>query len=66
MYANGTGVAKNEQEACRLYKLAADQGDAVAQCNLGWMYENGKGVAKNEQEACRLYKLAAEQGDKRA
>jgi TPR repeat protein len=30
-FANGTGVAKDEGEAVRLYRLAADQGDANAQ-----------------------------------
>lgn len=32
---NGTGVAKYEAEAVKLYKLAADQGHAKAQCSLG-------------------------------
>ncbi len=39
-------------EAVRLYKLAADQGDASAQLNLGLMYENDLTTA-------RLYELAA-------
>jgi TPR repeat protein len=53
----------NDQEAARLYKLAADQGDAAAQYNLGVLYAEGRGgLAKNDQEAVRLYKLAADQG----
>jgi TPR repeat protein len=48
----------------RLYKLAADQGYAQAQVNLGVMYERGRGgLAKDEREALRLYKLAADQED---
>jgi TPR repeat protein len=34
-YNNGIGVAQNLREAVRYYKLAADQGDANAQSNLG-------------------------------
>jgi TPR repeat protein len=34
-YEQGTGVAQNLEEAVRYYKLAADQGDAGAQKNLG-------------------------------
>ena len=45
------------------YRLAADQGDAAAQFNLGVMYDNGRGVLKDEAEAVRWYRLAAEQGD---
>ena len=45
-----------------LYWLAADQGHAQAQCNLGWCYDKGSG-AKDSQEAVRLYCLAADQGN---
>jgi TPR repeat protein len=34
-YEKGIGVAQNRQEAVRYYKLAADQGYANAQKNLG-------------------------------
>ena len=51
-------------EAARLYRLAADQGYAPAQTNLGFYYEQGRGgLAKDEREAARLYKLAADQGN---
>jgi TPR repeat protein len=63
MYLNGRGVAKDDQEAVRLFKLAADQGNASGQYSLGFMYLNGRGVAKDDQEAVRLYKLAADQGN---
>ena len=46
----------------RWYRLAAEQGDASAQFNLGVMYDNGEGVLKDDAEAVRLYRLAAEQG----
>ena len=54
MYANGEGVPEDAAEAVRWYRLAAEQGDATAQFNLGVMYANG--------EAVRWYRLAAEQG----
>ena len=39
---------------------AAEQGDADAQCQLGYMYVNGKGVP--EAEAVKWFRKAAEQG----
>ena len=62
-YHNGDGVSQDYAEASKLYRLAADQGNADAQCNLGWMYQNGKGVTQNDAEALKWYRLAAEQGD---
>ncbi len=50
----------------RLYRLAAAQGDAYAQFNLGFMFEDGQGVAKDRAEAIRLYRLAAAQGQANA
>jgi hypothetical protein len=50
----------------RYYRLAAEQGHARAQCNLGYCFEIGKGVAQDLAEAVRYYRLAAEQGHARA
>jgi hypothetical protein len=47
----------------RYYRLAAEQGLAIAQNNLGYCFENGEGVAQDWVEAVRYYQLAAEQGD---
>ena len=63
MYDNGRGVAKDDAEAARWYRKAADQGNAGAQINLGLMYEHGRGVAKDDAEAVRWYRKAADQGD---
>jgi tetratricopeptide (TPR) repeat protein len=49
-------------EAVKWYRLAAEQGDAVAQFNLGNMYNNGEGVPQKSAEAVKWYRLAAEQG----
>ncbi len=45
------------------YRLAAEQGLADAQYNLGVMYEVGQGVPQDYDEAVKWYRLAAEQGD---
>ena len=64
LYVSGRGgLPQDEQEAMRLFKLAADQGEPNAQIDLGDMYEKGQGgLPKDEREAARLYKLAADQG----
>ena len=62
LYANGFGVALNDDEALKWYRLAADQGHAEAQCNLGVMHANGWGVPMDDAEAFKWYRLAAEQG----
>ena len=49
-------------EAFRWYKLAAEQGHAGAQAELGESYRYGFGVQHNKQEAVRWWTLAAEQG----
>ena len=53
----------DDAEAVRWYRLAAEQGDATAQNNLGVAYNNGEGVPPDDAEAVRWYRLAAEQGD---
>jgi TPR repeat protein len=53
-------------EALKWHRMAADQGNADAQYNLGTMYSEGNGVAKNALEAGRWYRKAAEQGHEKA
>ena len=62
MYDSGRGMAKDEREAVRWFRLAAEQGHAEAQSNLGASYALGQGVPWDEGEAVRWYRLAAEQG----
>ena len=45
------------------YRLAADQGNASAQFNLGVMYAKGEGVPQDYAEAVKWFRLAADQGD---
>jgi TPR repeat protein len=54
-------VGKDQQEAVKWYKKAAEQGDAGAQYNLAWCYRDGAGVKKDEKEAVKWYTKAAEQ-----
>ena len=54
--------AKNYTEAVRLYRIAAEQGYADAQCYLGYCYVKGLGVEKDPKEAVKWYRKAAEQG----
>jgi TPR repeat protein len=53
-------------EAVRWYRLAAEQGLADAQHNLGCLFKDGRGVAQDDGEAVRWYRLAAEQGHAKA
>src|SRR5437899_270355 len=46
-----------------LTEMAAEQGDASAQLNLGNSYYNGQGVPQDYKEAMKWYRKAAEQGD---
>jgi TPR repeat protein len=48
------------------WRSLAEQGDAGAQLNLGYMYDNGYGVPQDYKEAIKWYRRAAEQGNERA
>jgi hypothetical protein len=61
MYDKGQGVPQDFVEAAKLYRKAADQGDADAQYALGDMYGEGKGVPQNYVRAYTWYNLAASQ-----
>jgi TPR repeat protein len=54
---------KNYSEAMRWYRMAADQGDAAAQVNVGGLYANGWGVPQNYPEAMQWFRKAADQGN---
>jgi TPR repeat protein len=44
-------------------RAAAEQGNALAQDNLGVMYVLGQGVLQDDVEALKWFRMAAEQGD---
>jgi TPR repeat protein len=55
-------VIRNEGEAVKWYRKAADKGDAEAMHGLAEMYADGKGVAKSPGEAFNWLRKAAEKG----
>jgi TPR repeat protein len=59
MYAQGEGVPRDYTEAVKWYRLAAAQGDAFAQFNLGVMYSKGDGVPQDYVQAHKWFTLAA-------
>ena len=53
-------VSKDEAEAIKWYRRAAEQGHDYAQFRLGEMYVIGIGVTKNDDKAMCWYRKAAE------
>ncbi len=52
----------SQTDALTQVRARAEQGDAEAQFNLGYMYDFGQGVTQNYGEAVKWYRRAAEQG----
>ncbi|MGB7971655.1 MAG: tetratricopeptide repeat protein [Candidatus Deferrimicrobiaceae bacterium] len=65
-YQKGEGVPKNDAEAAKWYRKAAEQGVPDAQVNLGLMQANGQGGPRDYGEAVEWYRKAAEQGNEKA
>ena len=63
MAAYGAG---DHDKAFRLWKVLAEQGNAEAQGNLGYMYDNGEGVSQDNAQAFDWYHKAAVQGHEQA
>lgn len=62
LHAVGKFLPKNLGAAVEYHKIAAKQGLANSQCDLGRHYAHGLGVQQNLAEAQRWYELAAEAG----
>src|SRR5260370_37955094 len=60
-YLDGKDVPKNQVEAVKWFRKAAEQNFAAAQNKLGVCYGNGEGVAKDQVEAGKWVCKAAEQ-----
>ena len=58
--------AKDYENAVKLFKTLAEQGNADAQFNLGECYYFGYGVEQSYEEAVKWYRKAANQGHARA
>jgi TPR repeat protein len=59
----GLGEPPNYIEAAKWNRLAAEQGHAGAQNNLGVCYYEGHGITQDYLEAAKWFRRAAEQGD---
>jgi TPR repeat protein len=62
-YDKGASVVRDQAEAAKWYRKAAEQNLAVAQNSLGFCYDKGEGVAEDRVEAVKWYRKAAEQND---
>lgn len=62
---NYTGIKKDGVNLNELY-MHAQNGDPIAQCNLGYMYEKGIEVEENQSEAFKWYLMAANSGNAEA
>jgi len=58
LHRRGSGVKSDKRKAKRLYRAAADRGDAIAQDNLGCLLF----AEEKFEEAFRYYALSADQG----
>ena len=65
-YAMGRGTERDEKEAAKWYRRAAEQGHAKAQLVLGNRHLTGAGVEEDPVEAVAWFHKAAEQGDAEA
>lgn len=60
-FAAGDGVPQNYEAAVKLFRKAAEAGNAEGQYLLGLAYRNGHGVPKNYSEAIKWLKKSAAQ-----
>lgn len=54
------------RSAERSYSELSNQGDRIAQLQLGLMYDEGHGIPKQHQQAVRWFSVASSQGDPEA
>jgi TPR repeat protein len=66
MYVKGEGVPKDDVEAAKWFRMAAEQGNAQGQLKMGLVLERGLGMPKDEAQAYQWFLLAGAQGDKLA
>jgi len=66
LYASGIGVARDDIEAVRWYRMGASAGNLNATAALGMALIEGRGATKDEQEGLRLLRAAAEKDNHEA
>jgi TPR repeat protein len=62
VYQDGQGAKQDLKEAVKLFRKAADQGNAKAQSVLGTMYTEGQGAKQDLKKAVKWFQRAADQG----
>ena len=60
--ANAAHERGDDETAIRLIRPLADQGNAIAEFDLGMMYDSGLGVPQDYAEAAKWYRRAGDQG----
>ena len=60
LFHYGIGITKNDQEALRMFRQAAQYGDPRGYSFLGLCYQHGTGVNKSMQKAIRYYHQATD------
>ena len=63
MYYNGEGVLEDDKEAVKWFRMAAEQGNAKAQSNLGRMFAVGEGVLEDSVMAYAWFNIAGANGN---
>lgn len=66
MFDHSRDVQPDYKRIMKLFRAAADQGNAEGQYQLGYLYEIGEGVAVDKAEALRWFHKAADQGNPKA
>jgi TPR repeat protein len=61
-YLLGRGVPKDNEKAFYYFTQAAEEGDPLADNELGYMYAAGKGTPRNNEKAFFHYQRAARHG----
>jgi len=56
-------TVRDDPDEVRRLRKSAEQGNALAQNNLGVMYAEGKGVSKDDAEAVKWFRKSAGQGN---
>ena len=66
MYAQGVGVAQNNETALDWFRRGAGKDHPPSQNGLGFMYMHGHGVDRDYKKALEYFKAAAERGNAEA
>lgn len=65
-YEHGYGVSKDMAKAVFWYEVAADEGNAAAALELGYLYYTGDHVPRNDEKALMNFTRAAQAGSPHA